>query len=74
MEEYTRVQHHAHGRDITETLTDQIPVSGKFLQFVKNFTNLLAQPKNYTFSTTSFHPQAQTKIVIATDVSPDKTG
>jgi len=74
MDNYTRTQFHAHGRDIKEILTDIMPPSTQFLEFVKQFTTLLSEQKNYTFRAKTFHPDAKTKIVIATDASPEKAG
>ena len=74
MDEFIRVQHHAHNRDILEILEMEIPPNQHLIDLTLQLTTLLATPENYTFRTTSFHPEAKTKIVIATDASPGKSG
>jgi hypothetical protein len=74
MDNYTRTQYHAHKRDINAILMDIMPPSEQFINFVIEYTRLLNDPENYTFRLKSFHPDANTKILIATDASPEKAG
>ena len=74
MDNYTRTQCHAHKRDIKTILMDIMPPSEQFIKFVIEYTKLLNDPENYTFRLKSFHPDANTKILIATDASPEKAG
>ena len=74
IDEFIRVQFHAHKRDITEILEMEITPNQYLIDLALQLTTLLGKPENYTFRPTSFHPEAKTKIIVATDASPGKSG
>jgi len=74
IDEFIRVQFHAYKRDITEILEMEITPNQYLIDLALQLTTLLGNPENYTFRPTSFHPEAKTKIVVATDASPGKSG
>lgn len=74
MDEYIRQQFHAHKKGIEEILGNKIPISPKYIKFLEELNSFLANPVNLEFKQQGFSKGAETKILIATDASPERKG